>query len=1024
MEKFNFLTIKTDRNGTSVMDKYLTLRDLGARFIVRAPLDYNQYYVFPNHKAYQAFLEKTEPNHRCFHEISLKFAAQKFKVDIDASSYKGDKSSFEPILETIKTAVKYGFAVRGGHTIEDTDLVIAESSGLNKISYHIIVTNYCLKNYRETEALSGQVKTCLNLLNPNYHKYIDWGVYKSNQSFRLADCFKEGEKEYRFKRIISGHAMEESFISHTNKCEMMLDFEKDETANASANLDAIDSEEVIKMASEYLEGLEFRNRWGGIISFSRVSPSFCKICDRVHDNDGAYLIINSDTSVVFGCHRSESKKGVLLGRLDPEKKSSKPSKDIQTISDDRRLVRHINTCVTPQLQQLPNTNEYYSKHMSDFELDKDVLLVQAPMKMGKTKKLRELIDYAYPYSTLSKDRIIVISFRQTFSAEFKKKFANEKFILYNSVSGPLTQSRLIVQVESLHRVAITDEPALLILDECESILGQFESEHLGANRSQCWLMFEYLIRCSKKVICMDAHLSQRTVNVVKRIRPDCEPFMHRNLYTNAIDDAVKITTDIGLFLDSMMEDLAAGRNIVVPTNCLKYAKVIKAKLDAEFKNKTIGIFSRETSADIKRTEFADVNKNWKKYDILIYTPTISAGISFEELHYDCIYAMFTDQSCSVEDCMQMLMRVRNLANKTINIYFDCIGNNLPVSIEDIKEHIQASNGILENPPTSLLSYSRKGKRSLELHDTPYLTLYLENQRIINLSKNNFIGIMLGYFKSIGAKIRVMTKPIAQEDISRVIKVHKEFNEYIRTTTDLHCANVANAKDLTSDEIAANETRKIEIEKGNLVPELSASQELSCEKYELQKFYSMTPESINVDFVKTYHGRSVKMRFRELTQIFACDTIKESLEAIRDVEAKKREKGPNKSMYNLHLFCTTFMELSNLDKFPENTRGTYITWSTIMENIRDPGKYKDFIELMRHCCIDLGKRYEPMPAKPPSTFKDIHKLITVVSQITGVFYGLSWRYKKSDDIFSIRFTAKKEFEIGRDCKGSKPHIRIV
>ena len=38
--------------------------------------------------------------------------------------------------------------------------------------------------------------------------------------------------------------------------------------------------------------------------------------------------------------------------------------------------------------------------------------------------------------------------------------------------------------------------------------------------------------------------------------------------------------------------------------------------------------------DIKKEHFKDVEKYWEDCDLLIYTSTLTAGVSFEKVHFD------------------------------------------------------------------------------------------------------------------------------------------------------------------------------------------------------------------------------------------------------------------------------------------------------------------------------------------------------------------------------------------------------
>ena len=53
----------------------------------------------------------------------------------------------------------------------------------------------------------------------------------------------------------------------------------------------------------------------------------------------------------------------------------------------------------------------------------------------------------------------------------------------------------------------------------------------------------------------------------------------------------------------------------------------------------IRLYSSETNKETKKLHFSDVNK-YLTYDCLIYTPTLSAGISYEIEHYDYLFGYF------------------------------------------------------------------------------------------------------------------------------------------------------------------------------------------------------------------------------------------------------------------------------------------------------------------------------------------------------------------------------------------------
>jgi hypothetical protein len=119
----------------------------------------------------------------------------------------------------------------------------------------------------------------------------------------------------------------------------------------------------------------------------------------------------------------------------------------------------------------------------------------------------------------------------------------------------------------------------------------------------------------------------------------------------------------------MLYDLSAGKKICIPASSLEEAETLYEIIKEKFPSLSVRFYSSKTPIMEKKEHFSNVSM-WWVCDVLIYTPTVSAGISFELDHFDKIYAYFSDKSCSVETTMQMLGRVRSLRDKT---YVCCLG---------------------------------------------------------------------------------------------------------------------------------------------------------------------------------------------------------------------------------------------------------------------------------------------------------------------------------------------------------------
>ena len=66
-----------------------------------------------------------------------------------------------------------------------------------------------------------------------------------------------------------------------------------------------------------------------------------------------------------------------------------------------------------------------------------------------------------------------------------------------------------------------------------------------------------------------------------------------------------------------------------------------------------------------------INETWIKYDVIIYTPSVCMGVSFDVPNYfDKIYAYGCHQSLGSQEFAQMLHRVRTPKTKEIILAID------------------------------------------------------------------------------------------------------------------------------------------------------------------------------------------------------------------------------------------------------------------------------------------------------------------------------------------------------------------
>ena len=124
------------------------------------------------------------------------------------------------------------------------------------------------------------------------------------------------------------------------------------------------------------------------------------------------------------------------------------------------------------------------------------------------------------------------------------------------------------------------------------------------------------------------------------------------------------------WLNELKINIINGKKIAVPMASNNKAKDLYSKLKVDFPEKNIILIHKETSDEDKLSKLLKVNETWINYDIVIYTPTVCMGVSFDPEHFDSIFAYGCHNSLGAQEFCQMLHRVRNIRENTIYISFD------------------------------------------------------------------------------------------------------------------------------------------------------------------------------------------------------------------------------------------------------------------------------------------------------------------------------------------------------------------
>lgn len=968
------------RDRLDVLDMNFRRKDLVTRPVVRDEFNNHRFLVFEDRAGLRRWRDHLPAEQRCFHEVIFGWQPQRIKIDIDAPAHKLDALSdatlnaclgeevpaaaldayvesilsdegatpattartegvpddlkvardrkmrriLECVIDTLLDELYAAYYMIENVTATRRQVVVAESCGNSphgwKYSYHVLIAPYALPDNTEARELTARV---LESLPEPIRPFIDAGVNKSIQNFRLGGCTKAGET--RFKTVSEDTARRlGTMVMGVDETMIVADatlIVLPRTFTTGA-LDArgggrgipIANEIVrlaVKAAESVTDGHTLRCVRGALLVFERERPTMCAICSEMHHHDNTLMITLEAVEaghegawpgpgpvphrLVEHCRHAPGKGRTVAEIECPLTVTAIRAPQRRLKKDDTPMAHDVagrilaikegkvdpHAACASAFEQLHDARKtvYSEPSMRTFE-NVATLAIRAQMGLGKTRELCTHIDTNFPKDGVQTPVIRFVTFRQTFSASLKRDGLFPDFELYSDHTGDLDAvrfPRLIVQVESLHRLHMPANPEpvdLVVLDEVESILAQFNSG-LHKHFASAFAMFRWLMQTARHVICMDANLGDRTFRILELLRADKPVHFHWNKFERAAGDKYLFTGDKAVWLERLCAAVRAGCKIAVPSNSLAEAKALEQLIRTDFPDREVGLYSSETLPSERARHFADVHEYWSRLDVLIYTPTVSAGVSYEEEHFDCLFGYFTDTSCDVETCRQMLGRVRNLRSKEHFIYLQGTGNNLPTTVDDIRKLINDKRaGLYRTVSDSALQFEYTPSGDIRYYESSYFYLWMETVRVENLSKNTFVRRFIDQVADTGAQTDILATDSTKADLAALLGREQETKQDLKMAHERAVADAA--------EIGAEEAAEIRDEMQRQADVLEPRR-LSLERWNIEETYDWHGRPMNGEFVGNYGKADVKRVYKNLIQITSQPTVARALQEMRERE---------------------------------------------------------------------------------------------------------------------------------------------
>lgn len=393
--------------------------------------------------------------------------------------------------------------------------------------------------------------------------------------------------------------------------------------------------------------------------------------------------------------------------------------------------------------------------------------------------------------TIKNKRIVILTDTRTLNLKQLKDFKDFDYDIESNVEDTQNKNtkfyynkNCVITMKSIHKISLSLEIELLVLDEFESLLMFFNARSLYKSNIEiknAYKKLTMIIEKSKKIIILDADLTDERINLIKKIKDIQLKNLNRirkvkitrNHYENY---KYKIYLNEFEYENKFKQSLQKQEKIV----CLSNSKKEIEKHYNIAKNKNYGYNQDEIENEIclltgdglktltndtyknKSTFIKDPNEELQKCNdaSFFYNGCVKSGVSIDVKYFIRSFGYFSKYSVVVREIFQMKMRVRHLEEEECNIYIDDIDFKhtfKEITNEDIFKKVKQSkyktknknfvNNINSNDnyETEFLNYYKKDinfetlKDELELLKKENEKRNTKTEEILNKAKKEAIA---------------------------------------------------------------------------------------------------------------------------------------------------------------------------------------------------------------------------------------------------------------------------------------------
>jgi Ni2+-binding GTPase involved in maturation of urease and hydrogenase len=336
---------------------------------------------------------------------------------------------------------------------------------------------------------------------------------------------------------------------------------------------------------------------------------------------------------------------------------------------------------------------YDAPYMKPYPIEEhSIVCVKGATGLGKTVQLLETLK-----RIPDEYKVCVLSYSVTLCRKYHAMFESLGFKLYSDLTGPIMDDRVIVCLDSLERLQYNTCFDHLVIDEALSVCEHFDSDKMK-NPSFVSHVLTKMMHNSSQILMMDANIDSLMVfDLVQMLERKLrvQSYWIHNTHIRKTNRKVQFMTgkyDTDGYIAYVLGCIKKNKRVVCPLSSKDTGEKLYTAVVSAFPELVVKKYDSESKRSDLYNDSLNTNA-WKNVDVLIYTPTISAGVSFELDRFDMLIAFFHSSMfhAPVNTCFQQLFRVRQLNTGKMILFTDVHGfDKLVVDAEHIDDFLQYS----------------------------------------------------------------------------------------------------------------------------------------------------------------------------------------------------------------------------------------------------------------------------------------------------------------------------------------------